>query len=146
MEEEKPKIGGHKAMSRPHLVAEKDYTALKELFSHHIESFDHMVDNGLETMLLNIKPIEIVDSFSTLKLRNILFLWRGFILACVTPFFSCQFYIKDWIFRYVLFLIFLLFVAAMSWFYSVCGRVETETWTLNREIFFLRFGSILEQG
>ncbi|XP_055817802.1 DNA-directed RNA polymerase I subunit 2 isoform X2 [Solanum dulcamara] len=73
MDEERSKIAGNKAMSRPHLVAEKDYTALKELFSHHIESFDHMVDNGLETMLLNIKPIEIVDSFSTLKLR----IWLG---------------------------------------------------------------------
>lgn len=74
MGEEKPKSDGSKAMSRPHLVAEKDYSALKELFSHHIESFDYMVDNGLETMLLNIKPIEIVDSFSSLKLRNILLL------------------------------------------------------------------------
>ncbi|XP_049368745.1 DNA-directed RNA polymerase I subunit 2 [Solanum verrucosum] len=73
MEEEKPKTEGTKAMSRPHLVAEKDYSALKELFSHHIESFDYMVDNGLETMLLNIKPIEIVDSFSSLKLR----IWFG---------------------------------------------------------------------
>ncbi|KAK6804123.1 hypothetical protein RDI58_001907 [Solanum bulbocastanum] len=73
MEEEMPKTEGTKAMSRPHLVAEKDYSALKELFSHHIESFDYMVDNGLETMLLNIKPIEIVDSFSSLKLRN----WFG---------------------------------------------------------------------
>ncbi|KAF3665070.1 putative multiple C2 and transmembrane domain-containing protein 2-like [Capsicum annuum] len=54
-----PKIEGSKAMSRPHLLAEKDYSALKELFSHHIESFDHMIENGLETMLLNIKPVEV---------------------------------------------------------------------------------------
>ncbi|XP_016537583.2 DNA-directed RNA polymerase I subunit 2 [Capsicum annuum] len=67
------KIEGSKAMSRPHLLAEKDYSALKELFSHHIESFDHMIENGLETMLLNIKPVEVVDSFSKLKLR----IWFG---------------------------------------------------------------------
>ncbi|XP_009623390.1 DNA-directed RNA polymerase I subunit 2 [Nicotiana tabacum] len=65
--------GKNKAMSRPHLLQEKDYSALKELFSHHIESFDHMVDNGLETMLLNIKPVEVLDSFSKLKLR----IWFG---------------------------------------------------------------------
>ncbi|KAK4379648.1 hypothetical protein RND71_001510 [Anisodus tanguticus] len=58
MEQENPKIEEKKAMSRPHLLQEKDYSALKELFSHHIESFDHMVDNGLEIMLLNIKPVE----------------------------------------------------------------------------------------
>nr|XP_016465898.1 PREDICTED: DNA-directed RNA polymerase I subunit 2-like [Nicotiana tabacum] len=65
--------GKNKAMSRPHLLQEKDYSALKELFSHHIESFDHMVDNGLETMLLSIKPVEVLDSFSKLKLR----IWFG---------------------------------------------------------------------
>lgn len=70
---ENPKTEETKAMSRPHLLAEKDYSALKELFSHHIESFDHMVDNGLETMLLNIKPIEVIDSFTKLKLR----IWFG---------------------------------------------------------------------
>ncbi|CAN4080495.1 unnamed protein product [Withania somnifera] len=73
MEDEKSKAEGRKAMSRPHLLAEKDYSALKELFSHHIESFDHMLDNGLETMLLNIKPIEVIDSFTKLKLR----IWFG---------------------------------------------------------------------
>ncbi|MCD7447468.1 DNA-directed RNA polymerase I subunit RPA2 [Datura stramonium] len=86
MEEEKPKIEGNKAMSRPHLLQQKDYSALKELFSHHIESFDHMVDNGLETMLLNIKPVEVVDSFSKLKLRNILF-FEG-VLFLLVLFFS----------------------------------------------------------
>lgn len=80
--------GKNKAMSRPHLLQEKDYSALKELFSHHIESFDHMVDNGLETMLLNIKPVEVLDSFSKLKLRNILF----FFFLFKIPFFSCQFF------------------------------------------------------
>lgn len=58
----------------PHLVKDKDYSALEELFRHHIESFDHMVEYGLETMLLNIKPVQIVHSFSNQKLRNILLL------------------------------------------------------------------------
>ncbi|RDY14792.1 DNA-directed RNA polymerase I subunit 2, partial [Mucuna pruriens] len=35
-----------------------DFEALRELFKHHIESFDHMVDAGLETMLRHIKPVE----------------------------------------------------------------------------------------
>ncbi|KAG8391300.1 hypothetical protein BUALT_Bualt01G0173600 [Buddleja alternifolia] len=41
---------------RPHLAEEKDYEALREIFKHHIESFDHMTEYGLETMLLSIKP------------------------------------------------------------------------------------------
>ncbi|KAI3444963.1 hypothetical protein Pfo_001628 [Paulownia fortunei] len=61
------KIG--RKMWRPHLAEEKDYEALRELFKHHIDSFDHMVEYGLETMLLNIKPVEVFDSFSNLKLR-----------------------------------------------------------------------------
>ncbi|CAA2959266.1 DNA-directed RNA polymerase I subunit 2 [Olea europaea subsp. europaea] len=58
---------------RPHLSKEKNYEALKELFKHHIESFDYMVEYGLDTMLQNIKPIEVFDSFSKLKLR----IWFG---------------------------------------------------------------------
>ncbi|KAG5113444.1 hypothetical protein JHK82_036713 [Glycine max] len=33
-----------------------DFEALRELFKHHIESFDYMVDAGLDTMLGHIKP------------------------------------------------------------------------------------------
>ncbi|PIN12704.1 DNA-directed RNA polymerase [Handroanthus impetiginosus] len=54
---------------RPHLAEEKDYEALREIFKHHIDSFDHMVEYGLETMLMSIKPVEVFDSFSNLKLR-----------------------------------------------------------------------------
>ncbi|KAK2989879.1 hypothetical protein RJ640_015211 [Escallonia rubra] len=42
----------------PHLSGTPDYAPLRELFRHHIESFDHMLDHGLEAMLLNIKPVE----------------------------------------------------------------------------------------
>ncbi|KAG4943860.1 hypothetical protein JHK85_048506 [Glycine max] len=37
-----------------------DFEALRELFKHHIESFDYMADAGLETMLRHIKPIELL--------------------------------------------------------------------------------------
>ncbi|KAL2326335.1 hypothetical protein Fmac_025393 [Flemingia macrophylla] len=50
-----------------------DFDALRELFRHHIESFDYMVDAGLDTMLRHIKPVEVVDDFTSTKLRNILF-------------------------------------------------------------------------
>lgn len=63
------------ACRRPHLIKEKDYRELEDLFRHHIESFDYMVEHGLETMLLNIKPIEVTDSSSDQKLRNILFIF-----------------------------------------------------------------------
>ncbi|KZV18468.1 hypothetical protein F511_18036 [Dorcoceras hygrometricum] len=43
---------------RPHLAEEKDYAALEELFKHHIDSFNYMLEHGLETMLMNIKPVE----------------------------------------------------------------------------------------
>ncbi|RYR44197.1 hypothetical protein Ahy_A08g040569 isoform A [Arachis hypogaea] len=33
-----------------------DFGALRELFKPHIESFDHMIDTGLDTMLRHIKP------------------------------------------------------------------------------------------
>lgn len=57
----------------PHLLKEKDYSALEELFRHHIESFDHMVEYGMETMLLNIKPVQVFHPLSNNKLR----IWFG---------------------------------------------------------------------
>ncbi|MED6173334.1 DNA-directed RNA polymerase I subunit RPA2 [Stylosanthes scabra] len=51
-----------------------DFGALRELFKPHIESFDYMIDTGLETMLSHIKPVEIFDSSTSTKLRDILFL------------------------------------------------------------------------
>lgn len=58
---------------RPHLAKENDYEAFRELFRHHIDSFDHMVEYGLEKMMMSIKPVQVIDSFSKLKLRYILF-------------------------------------------------------------------------
>ncbi|KAA8537345.1 hypothetical protein F0562_026968 [Nyssa sinensis] len=50
-----------------------DYESLRELIRHHIESFDHMVEYGLENLLMNVKPVEVYDSFSKTKLR----IWLG---------------------------------------------------------------------
>lgn len=51
-----------------------DFGPLRELFKHHIESFDHMVDAGLETVVRHIKAVEVFDDLTSTKLRNILFL------------------------------------------------------------------------
>ncbi|KAK6233604.1 hypothetical protein QUC31_006010 [Theobroma cacao] len=42
---------------------------LKELFKHHIESFDYMIDEGLDLMLKRVKPVQIFDSSSNKTLR-----------------------------------------------------------------------------
>ncbi|XP_071715598.1 DNA-directed RNA polymerase I subunit 2-like [Rutidosis leptorrhynchoides] len=64
---------GTKVSSRnkmtPHLPNDPDYEPLRELFSHHIHSFDHFIEYGLEKALMSIKPIEVVDSNTQLKLR-----------------------------------------------------------------------------
>lgn len=52
----------------PHLRQEKDYSALEELFRHHIESFDYMTEQGIITMLQEIKPIRVSHASSNHKL------------------------------------------------------------------------------
>ncbi|XP_024031416.1 DNA-directed RNA polymerase I subunit 2 [Morus notabilis] len=42
---------------------------LRELFRHQIESFDHLIDAGLETLLLGIKPIQVHDPSTNKTLR-----------------------------------------------------------------------------
>jgi len=49
-----------------------DFEPLKELFQHHIDSYNHLIESGLETTLSGIKPIEVRDTFTNKKLRNIL--------------------------------------------------------------------------
>lgn len=49
-----------------------DFTALRELFRPHIESFDHMIDAGLQEMFRHIKPVVVVEPLTSTKLRNIL--------------------------------------------------------------------------
>ncbi|KAL8171002.1 hypothetical protein V2J09_022806 [Rumex salicifolius] len=45
-----------------------DYTATKELFQHHIDSYNYLVDSGLGILMDKLKPIEVVDPSSKLKL------------------------------------------------------------------------------
>ena len=60
-----------KMFGKPSAESE-DYAAVRELFRHHIESFDHFVTAGLETVLNKIKPIEVVDPSTGTSLANIL--------------------------------------------------------------------------
>ncbi|XP_065876124.1 DNA-directed RNA polymerase I subunit 2 isoform X2 [Euphorbia lathyris] len=46
-----------------------DYRALEELTRHHIDSFDYMVERGLEIMMDNIKPVKIHDPSSNTSLK-----------------------------------------------------------------------------
>ncbi|XLR35963.1 hypothetical protein S83_063863 [Arachis hypogaea] len=78
--------------------SDPDFGALRELFKPHIESFDYMIDTGLETMLSHIKPVEIFDPFTSTKLRDILFyyIFQFFLFVPVSPHIlalnSCNFY------------------------------------------------------
>lgn len=47
----------------------EDLQELKELVRHHIESYDYMVEEGLDVMLKRIKPVEISNSFTNSNLR-----------------------------------------------------------------------------
>ncbi|THU70277.1 hypothetical protein C4D60_Mb08t23320 [Musa balbisiana] len=53
-------------------TSKSDFQALQELFRPHIESFDYFLDEGLEKAFLSIRPIEISDSHTGIKLRDIL--------------------------------------------------------------------------
>ncbi|XP_062109933.1 DNA-directed RNA polymerase I subunit 2 [Humulus lupulus] len=50
-----------------------NFEELQELFRHHIQSFDHFVEAGLDTLLLCIKPITVYDSSTKTSLR----IWLG---------------------------------------------------------------------
>lgn len=60
-------------VAKPKQVSVEDLEALRELFKPHIESFNYMVDQGLQIMFQHIKPVEVIDPFTNRKLRNILF-------------------------------------------------------------------------
>lgn len=66
-----PRVSGAQRFT-PHLPNDPNDEPLRELFSHHINSFDHFVEYGLEKALMSIKPVEVVDPSTQLKLRNIL--------------------------------------------------------------------------
>ncbi|XP_026414248.1 DNA-directed RNA polymerase I subunit 2-like [Papaver somniferum] len=48
---------------------EKEFENLRELFKPHIESFDYLIDEGLEKILVNIKPVEVVNESTGQTLR-----------------------------------------------------------------------------
>lgn len=50
-------------------AAAGDYATLRELYLPHIESFDYFLDEGLDKMLLSIRPMEITDPSSNATLR-----------------------------------------------------------------------------
>ncbi|KAM6561896.1 hypothetical protein CsatB_021894 [Cannabis sativa] len=50
-----------------------NFDELQELFRHHIQSFDHFVEAGLDTLLLCIKPITVYDPSTKTSLR----IWLG---------------------------------------------------------------------
>lgn len=54
----------------PAVAKEGDYSALRELFRPHVESFDYFLDKGLDEMIESIRPMVIRDpnSNSTLKI------------------------------------------------------------------------------
>ncbi|KAI7754543.1 hypothetical protein M8C21_024585 [Ambrosia artemisiifolia] len=65
-----PRVSSTHRMT-PHLPNDPDLKHLKDLFSHHILSFDYFIEHGLEKALMNIKPVQIVDPISD----QILILW-----------------------------------------------------------------------
>ncbi|XP_062174950.1 DNA-directed RNA polymerase I subunit 2 [Alnus glutinosa] len=46
-----------------------DLEPLRELFRHHIESFNYMAEKGLKILFESIKPVQIYDSFINKNLR-----------------------------------------------------------------------------
>lgn len=68
------KMMQHKRRSY-HLPAPGDLSHLRELFRHHIESFDYLVTAGLGIMLRDIKPVQVHNPLTKETLRNILSLF-----------------------------------------------------------------------
>ncbi|GAB2300105.1 DNA-directed RNA polymerase I subunit RPA2, partial [Dionaea muscipula] len=51
-----------------------DYSALKELFQHHIDSYNYLIAAGLGFVTESVNPVQVYDPNSNNKIRNILFL------------------------------------------------------------------------
>ncbi|KAK9124857.1 hypothetical protein Scep_013703 [Stephania cephalantha] len=56
-------------MKKSSKANQSDYESLRELFKPHIESFDYLVDSGIETLLSNIHPVEIQDPITKKTLK-----------------------------------------------------------------------------
>lgn len=50
-----------------------EFEALQQLFKHHIDSYDHLVESGLDDVLRSVTPVSVYDASTETKLRNILF-------------------------------------------------------------------------
>lgn len=62
-----------------------DLEPLRELIRHHIESFDYLVDKGLEIVFQSIKGVHVHDSFINKNLRNILY-YSSVLFFCIKGF------------------------------------------------------------
>lgn len=59
-------------MAHSKMEKEPNFEALKEQFQHHIDSFDHLLESGLETMMSSIKPVSVHNPTTGDTLQNIL--------------------------------------------------------------------------
>ncbi|XP_050232672.1 DNA-directed RNA polymerase I subunit 2 [Mercurialis annua] len=57
------------AAKKENLGGYEDYSALQELTKHHIDSFDYMIEQGLEIMFSTIKPVTITDPFTNTAIQ-----------------------------------------------------------------------------
>lgn len=72
---------GAKMVVKPNTTP--DLEPLRELIRHHIESFDYLVDKGLEIVFQSIKGVHVHDSFINKNLRNILF-YSSVLFLCMS--------------------------------------------------------------
>ncbi|GAB2213945.1 hypothetical protein Drorol1_Dr00018272 [Drosera rotundifolia] len=54
------------------LKTEEELAALKELFQHQIDSYDHLIESGLRAVTDGITPINVTDPIGNRKISNIL--------------------------------------------------------------------------
>lgn len=50
-----------------------EFEALQQLFKHHIDSYDHLVESGLDDVLRSVTPVSVYDASTETKLR----IWLG---------------------------------------------------------------------
>ena len=74
----------------PAVAKEGDYSALRELFRPHVESFDYFLDKGLDEMIQSIRPMVIRDRNSNNTLKNILHASNCFFLRAIVLFVSAD--------------------------------------------------------
>ena len=74
----------------PAVAKEGDYSALRELFRPHVESFDYFLDKGLDEMIQSIRPMVIRDRNSNNTLKNILHASNSLFVCCSSVQLSCE--------------------------------------------------------